>query len=144
MTQEVNAKVLIDIPLFAAWEKLKDISLAHNYVPGIVKTEIVSEQLQGIGDIEKKYRKLVLLKLKPHELGRLSFSFEKINILYDEGHTIIYWTARGGSSGIDQTEITQKQIIKWGAKNHGIKLGKPSYDMFICDKAVNSHDFFKD
>jgi|TARA_B110000483_G_scaffold161655_1_gene191614 hypothetical protein len=56
MTQEVNAKVLIDIPLFAAWEKLKDISVAHNYVPGIVKTEIVSEQLQGIGASRYVYR----------------------------------------------------------------------------------------
>ena len=71
-------------------------------------------------------------------------NIEKINTLYDEGHTIIYWTARGGSSGIDHTEITQKQIIKWGAKNHGIKLGKPSYDMFICDKAINSNTFFED
>ena len=71
-------------------------------------------------------------------------NIEKINILYDEGHTIIYWTARGGSSGIDQTEITQKQIIKWGAKNHGIKLGKPTYDMLICDKAINSNTFFED
>ena len=56
MTQEVNAKVLIDIPLSAAWEKLKDLSLAHNYVPGIVKTDIVSKQLQGVGASRYVYR----------------------------------------------------------------------------------------
>jgi len=71
-------------------------------------------------------------------------NIEKINMLYDEGHTIIYWTARGGTSGTDQTEITKKQIKEWGAKNHGIKLGKPTYDMFICDKAINSNTFFED
>ncbi len=71
-------------------------------------------------------------------------NIEKINALYDEGHTIIYWTARGATSGIDHTEITNRQIKEWGAKNHGIKLGKPSYDLFICDKAINSQNFFRD
>ncbi|MDG2047538.1 MAG: SRPBCC family protein [Halioglobus sp.] len=56
MAQEVSAKVLINIPLSAAWERLRDISLAHNYVPGIVKTEIVSEQLQGVGASRYVYR----------------------------------------------------------------------------------------
>ncbi|MDG2272547.1 MAG: hypothetical protein P8L39_09590, partial [Halioglobus sp.] len=48
MTKEVSAKVLINIPHSAAWDRLQDISLAHNYVPGIIKTEIVSAQLQGV------------------------------------------------------------------------------------------------
>lgn len=56
MTQEVNAQVIIDIPLAKAWEKLSDISLAHHYVPGIVKTEIVSEQAQGVGASRYVYR----------------------------------------------------------------------------------------
>ena len=56
MTEEVSAKVLIDMPLALAWEKLKDISLAHNYVPGIVKTEIVSEQFHGVGASRYVYR----------------------------------------------------------------------------------------
>ena len=56
MTEEVGAKVLIDMPLALAWEKLKDISLAHNYVPGIVKTVIVSEQFHGVGASRYVYR----------------------------------------------------------------------------------------
>ena len=48
MTREVSAEVIIDLPLDDAWEKLRDISLAHNYVPGIVKTEIVSDQAEGV------------------------------------------------------------------------------------------------
>jgi len=56
MTQEVSAQIVIDIPRDQAWEKLRDISLAHNYVPGIIKTEIVSENAEGIGASRYVYR----------------------------------------------------------------------------------------
>jgi dTDP-glucose 4,6-dehydratase len=68
----------------------------------------------------------------------------KINKLYDEGNTIIYWTARGTGSGIDWKETTKNQFIEWGVKYHDLRLGKPIYDLFVCDKAINSDDFFKD
>jgi len=56
MTQEVHAQTLIDIPLDEAWAKLRDISLAHYYVPGIVKTVIVSNQHDGVGASRYVYR----------------------------------------------------------------------------------------
>ena len=56
MRQEVQAQTLIDLPRNEAWAKLRDISLAHNYVPGIVKTEIVSDQVEGIGASRYVYR----------------------------------------------------------------------------------------
>jgi hypothetical protein len=70
-------------------------------------------------------------------------NIEKINTLYDKGHTIVYWTARGSITKIDWEEITKKQFHQWGVKFHELKFGKPSYDIFICDKAINSLDFFK-
>jgi cobalamin biosynthesis Co2+ chelatase CbiK len=69
-------------------------------------------------------------------------NIEKINDLYDADHTIVYWTARGSGSGKDYTELTKHQMKKWKAKFHKLKLGKPVYDLFICDKAINSLDFF--
>ncbi len=60
------------------------------------------------------------------------------NQLYDEGHQITYWTARGGVSGIDWTKVTEKQLKKWGAKHHALKLTKPAYDLFIDDKVLNA------
>jgi len=69
-------------------------------------------------------------------------NIEKINKLYDEGHTIIYWTARGGSSGIDWTDLVLEQLETWGAKYHGASCGKPHYDLFICDKAINAENYF--
>ena len=56
MTQEVSTSVVIDIPREQAWAKLRDISLPHNYVPGIVKTEIVSDNTEGIGASRYVYR----------------------------------------------------------------------------------------
>lgn len=68
---------------------------------------------------------------------------EKINQLYDEGHIIHYWTARGSSSGIDWLEHTTKQLNEWGCKYHEVAVGKPSYDVWIDDKAINDKEFFK-
>jgi dTDP-glucose 4,6-dehydratase len=70
-------------------------------------------------------------------------NIKKINMLYESGHQVVYWTARGSTTGKDWTELTTTQLKKWGAKYHEIKLGKPHYDFFIDDKAVNSGDFFK-
>lgn len=69
---------------------------------------------------------------------------DKINKLYDEGHVIIYWTARGTVTGIDWTDLTKSQLQKWGAKHHDLKLGKPAYDLFIDDKNINSERFFNE
>lgn len=68
-------------------------------------------------------------------------NINKANKLYDEGNTIVYWTARGSSSGIDWTELTHKQLNSWGVKYHEVKLSKPSYDLFIDDKAMNTNDW---
>ena len=68
---------------------------------------------------------------------------DKINELYDAGHTIVYWTARGSNTGIDWTELTTKQINEWGAKHHEIKMWKPHFDYYICDKSIQSETFFK-
>jgi len=61
-----------------------------------------------------------------------------VNRLYDRGHTIVYWTARGGHSGIDYAELTRAQLDGWGARYHRLVMGKPSYDLLICDKATRS------
>ena len=68
---------------------------------------------------------------------------QKINDLYDEGHTIVYWTARGTLSGIDYYDLTKSQLDKFGVKYHGLKLKKPYYDLFIDDRNVNSEEYFK-
>lgn len=67
-----------------------------------------------------------------------------INNLYDKGHTIVYWTARGSSSGLDWSEFTKLQLNEWGCKRHDILFKKPHYDIYIDDKSINSESFFND
>jgi hypothetical protein len=68
---------------------------------------------------------------------------EKINRLYDEGNTIVYWTARGATKGIDWTEVTRQQLEEWGCKYHELLMNsKPHFDMYICDKSFNSEVWF--
>lgn len=64
-----------------------------------------------------------------------------INNLYDKGHKILIFTARGSSSGKYWLDVTYVQCINWGLKFHSIKPGKPSYDIFIDDKAISASDF---
>ena len=66
-----------------------------------------------------------------------------INSLYDDGHEIVYWTARGCKSGEDYTDLTKQQFEEWGVKYHELHVGnKPHFDMYICDKSYNSESFF--
>ena len=67
---------------------------------------------------------------------------KRINKLYEDGATIVYWTARGTGSGIDWRDVTEKQFEEWGVKHDELKFGKPIYDLFIDDKNINSERFF--
>lgn len=66
------------------------------------------------------------------------------NNLFDQGHEIHYWTARGGNSGIDWTALTRQQFVNWQIKYTTLKLGKPVYDVWIDDKAFNCDAFFEE
>jgi histidinol phosphatase-like enzyme len=77
---------------------------------------------------------------------------DKVNALYDEGHTIIFQTARGmGRSGNSSAyayqtfeRLTKQQLADWGVKHHGIFLGKPAGDIYVDDKGCKDEDFFTD
>lgn len=68
---------------------------------------------------------------------------EKVNELWEYGHTIIIETARGCGSKINHYEQTFDQLRSWGLKfttlRTGVKFGAHYY---IDDKAINSEDFF--
>jgi len=75
---------------------------------------------------------------------------QKINALYDEGHTIKYFTARGMGRYDNSRILAQKhfqdltyvQLKSWGCKFHQLILGKPAGDIYIDDKGVNANEFF--
>ena len=64
--------------------------------------------------------------------------------MFDEGHNITYYTARGSVTGLDWYNVTKNQLKLWKCKYHSLSVGeKPAYDLLICDKAINSEEFFK-
>lgn len=67
----------------------------------------------------------------------------KLNELFDAGHEIHYWTARGGTTGIDWSILMLTQLRDWGVKYTSANIGKPVYDIWIDDKAVSDVEFFK-
>jgi len=68
---------------------------------------------------------------------------KKVNQLYKDGNTIVYWTARGTVTQKNWFQVTLKQLNDWGCKFHELRMGKPAYDLFIDDKNINSEEFFK-
>lgn len=66
---------------------------------------------------------------------------KKINELYDQGHTIIMYTARGAYSGVDWSELTEKQLKKWGVKFHKLLIGKPFAHWYVDNKALHFLDW---
>lgn len=75
---------------------------------------------------------------------------DAINSLFDQGHEIIYFTARGmGSSGNNQIEAYKKlyqftfeQLMEWGCRFSALYMGKPKADLYIDDRGVGALDFF--
>ncbi len=71
----------------------------------------------------------------------ISENINKINVLFDQGHTITVWTARGAKTGIDWRDLTEKQLDEAGLKYHYLRLDKPPFDVFIDDKAINARSW---
>ena len=76
---------------------------------------------------------------------------DKINNLFNEGHRIIFHTARGmGTFNNDGKKahekyywLTLEQLDKWNVKFHKLIMGKPSGDLYVDDKGINDEEFFE-
>lgn len=67
-------------------------------------------------------------------------NIELFNKLFENGHEINYWTARGANSGINWDDHTIQQLKDWKVKCSSINMNKPHYDVWIDDKALNVND----
>jgi len=66
---------------------------------------------------------------------------EAVNRLYEAGHRILLYTARGSTTGIEWRPTTESQLSAWGVRYHALFLGKPTADIYIDDKAINAADW---
>ena len=68
-----------------------------------------------------------------------------INKLYDDGHTIVIYTARGMTRYKGNVSLIKKKLSKltvnslksWKLKYHKLVFGKIYYDLIIDDKSIN-------
>jgi hypothetical protein len=65
----------------------------------------------------------------------------KINLLFAQGHTIKFLTARGSKTGMDWRELTEGQLASWGVNYHELHLTKPYADFYVDDKGISDKDF---
>lgn len=85
---------------------------------------------------------------KYHHCTPLNENIKKINKLYDEGNTIIIYTARGMSQFNGDVsvvysklyELTKSQLLEWQVKFHRLVMGKIHYDMLIDDKCMRPEE----
>lgn len=74
-----------------------------------------------------------------------------INTLYNKGFYIKIFTARYMGRSRENSliaekkgkKLTLKQLKNWNVNYHQLIFGKPSYDIFIDDKAFNIKDINK-
>jgi hypothetical protein len=71
-------------------------------------------------------------------------SIKTINILYNMGHEIIIYTARGtiNNKYEEDLELTKKQLESWGVMYSRIER-KIFFDILLDDKALQSTDTLK-
>ena len=77
-----------------------------------------------------------------HSAKPIPHRIEYFNKLFDQGHEVHYWTARGGHSGINWSTVTRQQLDDWGAKYTTFATGKKPYDVLVDDRAFNADLFF--
>lgn len=122
-TSQVSAQIVVDRSQQAVWGKLRDLSLADRYMPGIIRTQITTEQKSGVGTTRKVFESdtssldetVVAWKegngfvLRVHEgENGVPFPFLAASLLYwvdrvDEGHALVtvslQYVPRGGALG---------------------------------------------
>lgn len=67
---------------------------------------------------------------------------EKVNELFDAGHTIIIYTARGANTGLNWFHVTYNLLQRIGLRYTELRMGKFNYDVWVDDKAINDKEFF--
>ena len=128
--------------------KEKNINLLVDFDSTFVTVETIDE-ISKLSCERGSAEKIEKITIKAME-GKISFQealsnrIKIINKLYDEGNTIIFFTARGYVTKIDWRELTLNQLDEWNVKYHELILGKPHADIYVDDKAIKDLDFFND
>lgn len=61
-------------------------------------------------------------------------NIDLVNRLYEKGHTITLYTARGSETKMYWESRTQAQMRNFGVLFHRLVMGKPAADYYVDDK----------
>lgn len=53
---DASWQLILDMPREQAWNILQDLTQAHNYVPGIIDTQLTTERTHGVGASRNVYQ----------------------------------------------------------------------------------------
>ena len=73
----------------------------------------------------------------------IKYFIAQINSLYDFGHKIVLFTARGATTGLDWRDLTEKQMKSWGVRYHELIFGKPHFDLMVDDRAMSIDEWMR-
>jgi hypothetical protein len=57
METTVSTEIVVELPRLQVWQRLRDLSLAHHYVPGLTDTRIVTAQTEGVGTSRQVFQR---------------------------------------------------------------------------------------
>jgi hypothetical protein len=66
---------------------------------------------------------------------------EVLNRMHDDGHGIVYYTARGAAQAKDLSNMTMDQLLAWGCRFSKLRMDKPIFDLLIDDRATSPRCF---
>ena len=107
-----------------------------------IKKKILCFDLDGVICSKTKYKNSDLINYKKSK--SIPRAVKTINKLYDKGHTIIIYTARGMTRYNGNLPLIRKKLHKptikslksWKLKYHKLIFGKIYYDLIIDDKSI--------
>lgn len=65
----------------------------------------------------------------------VAYMIEWVRARYARGDDVTIWTARGTETGTDWSELTKRQLERWGVPYHRLEV-KPFADLYVDDKAA--------
>lgn len=74
--------------------------------------------------------------------GPIEEGVKAVNRLYELGHRIVMFTARGTVTKLDWQKATEAQFARWGLKYHELAFGKPAADYYIDDRMLSLAAFW--
>lgn len=151
MNYEASARVVIDLPKDQVWALLQDLTLAHHYVPGVLRCELHPGPRSGVGASRRVHQKFgrwldetvvewnegrgFVLRLH-RESKRPSAPFEQAQFRYQIDE-----------AGNGQTAFTARLsfTMRWGRLGAWLyrRLMRGPVNRMIRDIAANMKEFYE-